>query len=149
MAKQTIIDTAGNEVVPVKSKTNRDRLKELYVHYNLNEEDIFRHKKFGYIMITRTGIEKIMSHDNVVVKYETEMVSLDGCMVKAIATKGETTIETYGSATKANCQSTYFLEMAQKRAKARCVLEITSFYSLGVYSDVEVDEWNVMHKTNQ
>jgi len=35
MAKQTIIDNAGNEVVPVKSKTNRDRLKELYVHYNL------------------------------------------------------------------------------------------------------------------
>lgn len=136
-------------VVNDKSKTNRERLKELYLQYNLNEEDIFKHKKFGYIMITRTGIEKIMSHEKIVVTFKPELVGLDGCIVKATGTKGDVKIETFGSATKDNCQSTYFMEMAQKRAKSRCVLEITSFYSLGVYSDVEVDEWNHMHKSNQ
>ena len=31
--------------------------------------------------------------------------------------------------------------MAEKRAKARAVLQITNFYSLGVYSEVEADEF--------
>lgn len=142
-------------VVNDKSKTNRERLKELYIQYNLNEEDIFKHKKFNYVMITRTGIEKIMAHDGITIVFETEKILVDdqgnlkGCIMKAIGTKGDVQIETFGTATKDNCNNTYYSEMAEKRSKARIVLQITSFYSLGVYSDVEVDEWNQMHKTNQ
>ena len=51
------------------------------------------------------------------------------------------TIPTFGTAQPKNCQSTYYLEMAEKRSKARAVLQITSFYSLGVYSEVESDEF--------
>ena len=133
----------------MESKTNRERLKELYLHYNLNDEDIFKHKKFGYVMITRTGIEKIMAHDGITIEFKIESLNSDGCVIKATGMKGDVKIETFGTATKANCNNTYFTEMSEKRAKARVVLQITSFYSLGVYSDVEVDEWNQMHKSNQ
>ena len=36
---------------------NRDKLKDLYEKYNLTKEDIFKHQH--YVIITRTGIEKI------------------------------------------------------------------------------------------
>jgi len=138
-----------------KTKTNRERLKELYVHYNLNDEDIFKHKTFHYVMITKSGIEKIMAQDQINVEFKPEKIFEDqdgnckGCIVKAWTTKNDVKIETFGTATKGNCQSNYYMEMAEKRAKARCVLQLTEFSSLGVFSDVEVDEWNRNHKSNQ
>tara|TARA_R100000742_G_C4268454_1_gene86829 strand:+ start:296 stop:730 length:435 start_codon:yes stop_codon:yes gene_type:complete len=137
------------------SKSNRERLKELYHQYNLHkDEDIFRHKKFGYVMITKSGIEKIMAQDQINVTFVPEKIFEDqdgnckGCIVKATAMKNDVKIETFGTATKDNCQSTYYMEMAEKRSKARCVLQLTAFSSLGVFSDVEADEWNINHKSN-
>ena len=126
--------------------TNRERLKELFVHYELNKEDVFKHKTFGFVIVTRTGIEKIMAKDNILLDYEVVKCERDFCAVKCTATKmggGEriVTIPTFGTAQPKNCQSTYYLEMAEKRAKARAVLQITNFYSLGVYSEVESDEF--------
>ena len=126
--------------------TNRERLKELYKHYGLVKEDIFKHAKFNYIMVTRTGIEKIMAHDNIDLSFEITHHDFEhGCVVKATATRidGDKTlkIETFGSATKQNCQLKYYAEMAEKRAKVRAVLQITEFYSLGVYSEDEADDF--------
>ena len=127
---------------------NREKLKDLYNHYSLTADDVFKHQH--YVIITRQGIEKIQAHENITVTYEVIKCEPNFAVVKAAANINEKNkIETFGSATKSNCNSTYYMEMAQKRAKSRCVLEITSFYSLGVYSDVEVDEWNHMHKSNQ
>jgi len=128
------------------SKTNNDRLKELYLYYNLNKEDVFKHQSFGFIIITRTGIEKIMAKDDIRLEYEVVRCEIDFCAVKCTATKFTKdqkiiSIPTFGTAQPKNCQSTYYLEMAEKRAKARAVLQITNFYSLGVYSEVESDEF--------
>lgn len=123
-------------------KTNRERLKELFVHYELNKEDIFKHKTFGFVIVTRTGIEKIMAKDGLQLKYEIVTCERDFCAVKCIATSpANVYIETYATAQPKNCQSTYYLEMAEKRSKARAVLQITNFYSLGVYSEVEADDF--------
>tara|TARA_R110001592_G_scaffold288509_1_gene557645 strand:+ start:166 stop:564 length:399 start_codon:yes stop_codon:yes gene_type:complete len=130
----------------MQSKTNNDRLKELYLYYNLNKEDVFKHQQFGFIIITRTGIEKIMAKDEIRLEYEVVRCEIDFCAVKCTATKFTKdqkiiSIPTFGTAQPKNCQSTYYLEMAEKRAKARAVLQITNFYSLGVYSEVESDEF--------
>ena len=125
--------------------TNRARLKELYIHYELNEEDIFKHKSFGFAIVTRTGIEKIMAKDNITLTYEIVRCDPDFSAVKCTASmqskNGVIKIPTFGTAQPKNCQSTYYLEMAEKRAKARAVLQITNFYSLGVYSEIEADEF--------
>ena len=122
--------------------TNRERLKELYEQYNLTPEDVFKHQKFGYIMITRTGVEKIMAKDDIKLTYEViENDMLNGCVVKATAKMGDLTIETLGSATTKNCQLAYYPEMAEKRAKVRAILQITEFYSCGVYSEDEADDF--------
>tara|TARA_R110002124_G_scaffold17747_1_gene74038 strand:- start:49 stop:453 length:405 start_codon:yes stop_codon:yes gene_type:complete len=128
-----------------KTNTNRDRLKEMFIHYGLNSEDIFKHKSFGFVIVTRTGIEKIMSKDNIQLDYEVVVCERDFAAVKCTATmegeNGKIRIPTYATAQPKNCQSTYYLEMAEKRSKARAVLQITNFYSLGVYSEVESDDF--------
>ena len=60
-----------------KTNTNRDRLKEMFIHYGLNSEDIFKHKSFGFVIVTRTGIEKIMSKDNIQLDYEVVVCERD------------------------------------------------------------------------
>tara|TARA_R110000824_G_scaffold42943_1_gene125795 strand:+ start:500 stop:937 length:438 start_codon:yes stop_codon:yes gene_type:complete len=130
----------------ITTKTNRELLKEMFFHYGLNKEDIFKHKTFGFVIVTRTGIEKIMAKDNIVLSYEVIKCERDFCAVKCTATMVDKenkiiTIPTFGTAQPKNCQSTYYLEMAEKRSKARAVLQITNFYSLNVYSEVESDEF--------
>lgn len=130
-----------------KQNTKRERLKELFVKYKLDREDIFTMQMGGrkIPIVTRTGVEKIMSHDNIKLDYEVVRCERDFCAVKCIATKetenGTIRIPTYASAQPKNCKSTYYLEMAEKRSKARAILQITEFYSLGVYSEVEADEF--------
>ena len=125
-----------------KSLDNRERLKELYLHYNLNREDIFTHSKFKYVMLTRTGVEKIMAFDNIKVTYKKEYCDNDGACYMATAIRGDVKIETLGSAHKGNCQINYYPEMAEKRAKGRAVLMLAGFYEIGCYSDVEADDFH-------
>ena len=125
-----------------KSLDNRERLKELYLHYNLNREDIFTHSKFKYVMLTRTGVEKIMAFDNIKVTYKKEYCDNDGACYMATAIRGDVKIETLGSAHKGNCQINYYPEMAEKRAKGRAVLMLAGFYEIGCYSEVEADDFH-------
>ena len=97
-------------------------------------------------MITRTGVEKIMAKDDIKLSFEiVQSDMLNGCVVKATAlmTKDgkDVLIETFGSATTKNCQLAYYPEMAEKRAKVRAILQITEFYSCGVYSEDEADDF--------
>ena len=127
----------------MENNTKKERLKELYFKYGLDKEDIFTLSLGGKSIpiVTRTGIEKIMSKDNIKCSYEVVVCERDFCAVKCIASKDNVKIETYATAQPKNCKSSYFLEMAEKRSKARAILQITEFYSLGVYSEVESDEF--------
>lgn len=127
----------------METNTKRDRLKELYFKYGLDKEDIFSLSLGGKSIpiVTRTGVEKIMSMDNIKCSYEVVVCERDFCAVKCIATKENVKIETYATAQPKNCKSSYFLEMAEKRSKARAILQITEFYSLGVYSEVESEDF--------
>ena len=108
-------------------------IKEKYNKYNLEPSDVFKHQH--YIIITRSGIEKIQAQEEINV-----------AVVKAIANKKDTLIETFGSALKGdykngNCNTWYVMEMAEKRAMSRAVLKLTGFYELGVFGEDESEEF--------
>ena len=127
---------------------NRDKLVELYKKYELQKEDVFKHKM--YVVITRQGIEKIQAKENIIINYEVVRCEPKFAVMKAtayITTKPNIIIETFGSALKGdsykdgNCNSFYIAEMAEKRCKSRAILQLTGFYKLGVFGEDESDDF--------
>ena len=121
-------------------------IKELYKKYGLESEDIFPHKHFT--IITRQGIEKIEAKANIKLNLQTEVVSPTYCAMKCTASiEGKEPVVMYASALNdpklkmKNCQSTYLLEMAQKRSTSRAVLKLCGFYTLGHFGESESDEF--------
>ena len=129
--------------------SKKEFLTELVKDNDLNlEEDIFRMPLGGkqVAIITRTGIEKIQYNNNVTVKFEWLRMEKDFAVIKAVATKGDVVIETFGSALHGqggNCRSNYVAEMAEKRALARAVLKLSGAYKYGVYGEDESDDFKV------
>jgi hypothetical protein len=123
----------------------REKIKELYEKYELTKDDVFKHAH--YLIITRTGIEKIQAKEQIFITYRTEKVEKDFACVLAIAEKDGVRMESYGSAVKGadfksgNTTTWYVTEMAEKRAMSRVVLKLTGFYALGVYSEDESEEF--------
>ena len=124
---------------------NKERLTELYKKYNLTKDDVFKHQH--YIIITRTGIDKIQAIERLEINYDVVNCEPTYCVVKAYANKGDAKIETFGSALKGtshkdgNCNTWYVMEMAEKRAMSRAVLKLTGFYALGCFSEDESEEF--------
>ena len=124
---------------------NTEKLKEKYIKYGLSTDDVFKHQH--YIIITRSGIEKIQALEQIKIWYEVVKCETNFAGVKATATKDSNTIETFGSALKGNTykdgntNSWYCLEMAEKRAMSRAVLKLTGFYELGVFSEDESEDF--------
>ncbi|QDP65883.1 MAG: hypothetical protein Tp133SUR523431_7 [Prokaryotic dsDNA virus sp.] len=122
-----------------------DKLKALYIKYGLEKDDVFKHQH--YIIITRSGIDKIQAAASIKVNYEVIKCETNFCVVKAYGHAGETSIETFGSALKGtnmrdgNCNTWYVMEMAEKRAMSRAVLKLTGFYELGVFGEDESEDF--------
>lgn len=120
---------------------NREEIGKLYKKYDLKENDIFKHKH--YLIITRSGIEKIQSKESLSVLFEVVTVSPTFAAVKATCRD----LETFGSALYGNLKegattsSGYVLELAEKRALSRIVLKTTGFYQLGVFGEDENEEF--------
>ena len=121
-------------------------IKEKYNKYNLEPSDVFKHQH--YIIITRSGIEKIQAYENININYNVVACEKDFAAVTAFANivGNETVIQTFGSALKGdykngNCNTWYVLEMAEKRAMSRAVLKLTGFYQLGVFGEDESEEF--------
>ena len=127
--------------------SKKEFLTELVKDNDLNlEEDIFRMPLGGkqVAIITRTGIEKIQYNNGIDVKFTTVVVERDFVAVKAVATMGDITMETFGSALHGqggNCRSNYVMEMAEKRALARAVLKAVGAYKFGVFGEDESDDF--------
>ena len=122
-----------------------ERLKELYLKYGLSKDDVFKHQH--YIIITRSGVDKIQAAEKIDISYEVVECQTNFCVVKATASVGETKIQTFGSALKSsthrdgNCNTWYVMEMAEKRAMSRACLKLTGFYSLGVFGEDESEDF--------
>ena len=121
-------------------------IKELYKKYGLESEDIFPHKHFT--IITRQGIEKIEAKAKIKLDLKEIEVSPTYCAMKCTASiEGKEPVVMFGSALNdprlkmKNCQSTYLLEMSQKRSISRAVLKLCGFYTLGHFGESESDEF--------
>src|SRR5210317_416744 len=105
---------------------NKDKLKEMYVKYNLTKDDVFKHQH--YIILTRSGIEKIQSLEQINIKYQVIKSEPSFAVIQAYAMKTyhnnkgilkDIVLETFGSALKGkdfrdgNTNSWYVIEMAE------------------------------------
>jgi len=124
-----------------------EKLKEKYIKYNLTKDDVFKHQGGHYIIITRSGIEKIQAIENIHINYKVVKCEHNFAAVQATAIKDQNTIQTFGSALKGstfkdgNTNSWYCLEMAEKRSMSRAVLKITGMYELGCFSEDESEDF--------
>ena len=105
---------------------------------------MFKHQH--YIIITRSGIDKIQALENIKIDYDVIKCEKDFCVVKANATKEGKSIQTFGSAIKGDFKngttnSWYVMEMSEKRAMSRAVLKLTGFYELGCFSEDESESF--------
>lgn len=117
-----------------------DKLKEMYVKYDLTKDDVFKHQH--YIIITRSGIEKIQAIESINITYDVIKCEKDFAVVRANTGK----LETFGSALKGdfktgNCNTWYVMEMAEKRAMSRAVLKTCGMYELGVFGEDESEDF--------
>jgi len=115
----------------------KKQLTKIYKDYNLSKDDIFQDRR-GFIIITRSGIEKIQFNQNIKIEFDVIKCEKDNVVIKAnsflLDQDGEwlKQIETFGSATDKNCIQHFKVEIAEKRAKARCIVQtigLTNTYS--------------------
>ena len=104
---------------------------------------------FGFILISSCGYTPLLNQEKInfyisdfIFEGDRQVNNyIENNLKNYKISKDNVKIETYATAQPKNCKSSYFLEMAEKRSKARAILQITEFYSLGVYSEVESDEF--------
>jgi hypothetical protein len=125
------------------SDQEKKTMRELFEKYNLHQDDIFTHNHF--VIIKRTGIEKIQAQMSIQIDYEEIVAQIDNVVLKATATylaeRGKhrvaTEVVTYGEASPKNCKNAYFWATAEKRALSRAVLKCVGLYKFGVFGEDE------------
>lgn len=132
----------------VKSETKKENLRRLFKENGLVAEDVYKDKR-GFVIITRTGIDKIISNRNIKVTYEPIVMEKDWVVMRCFASMvkgkeiGQTRVESFGESSKENTMGMagkFPVAMAEKRAKSRSVLMLTGFYEEGVYGQDEMSE---------
>ena len=135
------------ESTPPIKETKEETLKRLFLDNGLVKEDVYKDKR-GFVIITRTGIDKIVSKQNIQVAYEVIKLDKDMVVIKAMASMktghGETDVRnmmSFGEASDNNLMGggkKFPVAMAEKRAMSRVVLKIAGFYEQGVFGQDEI-----------
>lgn len=132
----------------LKKETRKEALARLFTTNGLVKEDVYKDKR-GFVIITRTGIDKIISNRGINLKYEPIVMEKEWvvlrCTAQMIKDKnfGSTVVESFGEASKENTMGLagkFPVAMAEKRAKSRAVLMLTGFYEQGVYGQDEMTD---------
>lgn len=111
-------------------------LRDMAERYGLTKDDFFRQEKQGWVIIKRTGIDKIQAKAEIKVSFDL-ILSEKTIVVKAEAKIGDRVIESYGESNSQNCNNSYPVAMAEKRALSRVVLKLVGAYAEGIYSEDE------------
>ena len=132
-------------------ETKNDKLKRLFEENGLVAEDVHKDKR-GFIIITRTGIDKIVANHQILIEFTPVVMQLgltdkkDQVVIRATGQIGKQgiPIQTFGEASDKNLMGGskgYPVAMAEKRALSRCVLKLTGFYQhAGVFGEGEIDD---------
>ena len=122
------------------TETREDALRRLFKENGLVKEDVYKDKR-GFVIITRSGIDKIVSKKGITVAYEPVVMDLEktNVVLKAVATMKINKTEvrnmmSFGEASEANLMGggkKFPVAMAEKRAMSRVVLKIAGFYEQG------------------
>ena len=114
------------------------------------EEDLFEFKKGGKSIwiIKRQGIEKIQYNNDIHVRFEVIVMQPNYAVIKAIATKGDLVIESFGESTPENTKQKppYHSAMAEKRGLSRVVLKAVGAYKFGIMGEDEADDFKEKSK---
>lgn len=128
----------SEEVVKHNKETKHDKLKRLFEENGLVAEDVHKDKR-GFIIITRTGIDKIVAKQGMMIEFQPVLMQLgqpdkkDQVVIRAVGQVGKQGIPTttFGEASDKNLMGgakNFPVAMAEKRALSRCVLKLSGFY---------------------
>tara|TARA_B100000900_G_C20499308_1_gene683013 strand:+ start:675 stop:1070 length:396 start_codon:yes stop_codon:yes gene_type:complete len=126
----------------IKTETKKETLRRLFTENGLVQEDVYKDKR-GFVIITRTGIDKIISKRGIKVAYEPIIMERDWVVLRCVAemSENQSRVESFGECSKENTMGMagkFPVAMAEKRAKSRAVLMLTGFYEEGVFGQDEM-----------
>lgn len=125
--------------------SQKERFRLMAKEYGLEKDDFFKAPQ-GFVIITRTGIEKVQRALGIEVTYQVVSELSDSSsglyVIKAIGCNKDKQVESYGEASPKNCRNSYPVAMAEKRALSRVVLKMADMYELGIFGEDEVDDDN-------
>ena len=141
MAKKTMQE----KLTPQVKETKEETLKRLFLANGLVKEDVYKDQR-GFVIITRTGIDKIVSKQNIAIAYEPVIMTQEWVVLKATASidsgaKNSRVVMSFGEASDKNLMGggkKFPVAMAEKRAMSRVVLKLTGFYEQGVFGQDEI-----------
>jgi hypothetical protein len=129
---------------PQIKETKEETLKRLFLENGLVKEDVYKDKR-GFVIITRTGIDKIVSKQNIQIAYEPVIMTQEWVVIKATASmllgKEARNVMSFGEASDSNLMGggkKFPVAMAEKRAMSRVVLKLSGFYEQGVFGQDEI-----------
>ncbi len=121
----------------------KQELRKFYELHNLLPTDVYKDKR-GFVIITRSGIEKIQTQNNIKVAFNVIVCELENVVLKAVSMRFDASadefvpiIETFGSASKNNCRQHFLVEIAEKRALARCIIKTMQWTNILGEDEVE------------
>lgn len=113
-------------------------LRDMAKKYKLTKDDFFKSPQ-QWVIIKRTGIDKIQSIENMSI--DLKMIdhdpSIKSVTIQASSTHLNRTVTSFGEANESNCKNQYPVAMAEKRAISRVVLKLVGAYGQGIYSEDE------------
>ena len=115
-------------------------LREISDKYGLEKDHFFISNHF--VVLNKIGVEKIAMKEKITFKIEILQTDKLYSAVLCLGTKGIQTTIQYASASESNSKNPYYLEMAIKRAKSKCVLDLIGKDPNRNYSQDESDEFN-------
>ena len=126
----------------IKTETKKETLRRLFTENGLVQEDVYKDKR-GFVIITRTGIDKIISKRGIRVAYEPIIMEREWVVLRCVAemSENQSRVESFGECSKENTMGMagkFPVAMAEKRAKSRAVLMLTGFYEEGVFGQDEM-----------
>jgi hypothetical protein len=145
MAKKTMQEKLQKQP-EIVVETRTEALRRLYKENGLTAEDVFKDPR-GFVIITRTGIDKISAKNGITIGYEVVTMDVDKgiCVLKAAGTmkvgNDVRNVMSFGEASPANLNGggkKFPVSMAEKRAMSRVVLKLTGFYEQGVFGQDEI-----------